>query len=957
MEKSEDINLKEIITKNNYVLAFSIGVILSFLLIILRVASVNLGKITQVTNLFPISISIILLLAFLFAAVSAYYKKYSIMFIPLLIWILVLSVNIRTSNISGLKDVTTGDWTLGPDLDPFLYLRHAYEIEQGKLQDPDLMRVAPLGVKNYALQSLMPWSLILVHKIIQIFGDYSLTYAAIIAPVIFFILSTIGLFLFVRSAFSIKYSKRVAEAIAILASLAYVLSPQLLHRTVAGIPEIESLGMIFFWFTLYFFTLAWINKKQKRYVLFGLLAGLCTGLMSYSWGGYRYLYMVLGLTTFVFFLFEKDRKKNFLIFSSWIIPSLIFEFVRTGNFTAALFRISDTGFAIGVFALMLIDFILSKTKIKHTLSKKINLPDSLISIIVGGIIIILGLLVVSPKFIVGLIPNIIEGLLYPFGRSRIGLTVAENKAPYLTDVLGAFGLLFWLFLLGCFLLFINASKHFKKKERFIFNGLFLLFLAGVTFTRISSTSMLNGENALSKFLYLGSIIVFAIGILYFYIKNKRTNNLEGLEAFKNIDATEVLLLSLAFFTLISIRGAIRLFFIVAPIIAIISSIVPVIILYSLYKKKHKDEISRLFLWIILIVSALVIILTSLNYAQDTYWQTKATVPSTYNQQWQKAMAWVRENTSEDSIFVHWWDYGYWVQTLGERPTVTDGGHQNWWWDHTTARYLLTTPRPETALSLMKTHQVSYLLIDSTDIGKYSAYSSIGSDDDGIDRLSWIQPFIIDQTQVQETRNGTLRVYRGGIPTDEDIIYDSNGTQIFLPYQKAGLGAILFETQENGETTSFKQPQGIYVYNGKQYNLPIRYLEYEGNFRDFQTGINATVKIIPLISSSNGGIQIDPLGTILYLSPKVSSSLFAQLYLMNDPQKQYPTINLAHSEDDPAVAQLKVQGANIKEFIYYQGVRGPIKIWNVNYPENILSREEFLGNNQGYAVLDNLEFTK
>ena len=36
-----------------------------------------------------------------------------------------IGVWIRTLNIDGLKDIATNSWTLGPDLDPFLFLRWA----------------------------------------------------------------------------------------------------------------------------------------------------------------------------------------------------------------------------------------------------------------------------------------------------------------------------------------------------------------------------------------------------------------------------------------------------------------------------------------------------------------------------------------------------------------------------------------------------------------------------------------------------------------------------------------------------------------------------------------------------------------------------------------------------------------------------------------------------------------
>jgi len=67
--------------------------------------------------------------------------------------------------------------------------------------------------------------------------------------------------------------------------------------------------------------------------------------------------------------------------------------------------------------------------------------------------------------------------------------------------------------------------------------------------------------------------------------------------------------------------------------------------------------------------------------------------------WQNAMKWVRENTSKEDIFIHWWDYGYLVQLIGERTSVLDGGNANAYWNHLMGRYVLTTPFPETALDL------------------------------------------------------------------------------------------------------------------------------------------------------------------------------------------------------------------------------------------------------------------
>ncbi len=39
--------------------------------------------------------------------------------------------------------------------------------------------------------------------------------------------------------------------------------------------------------------------------------------------------------------------------------------------------------------------------------------------------------------------------------------------------------------------------------------------------------------------------------------------------------------------------------------------------------------------------------------------------------WLDAMAWLKENTPEDAVVASWWDYGYWITTLGERKSLAD----------------------------------------------------------------------------------------------------------------------------------------------------------------------------------------------------------------------------------------------------------------------------------------------
>ncbi|MBA7704313.1 hypothetical protein ES703_113118 [subsurface metagenome] len=406
--------------------------------------------------------------------------------------------------------------------------------------------------------------------------------------------------------------------------------------------------------------------------------------------------------------------------------------------------------------------------------------------------------------------------------------------------------------------------------------------------------------------------------------------------------------------LIAGRGAIRLFFVITPFVCFAAGFF--IVKTFNYIKKCKEEVIKILLIVILILAIVGAVYSLFGFVNSTSTQAKYTGPSA-NLQWQRAMEWVRNETPINSIFVHWWDYGYWVQYLGERATMVDGGHPYPGRNHLVGRYILTTPRPETALSFMKVENVSYLLIDPTDIGKYPAYSKIGSDETGEDRYSWIPTMLLDERQTQETNNQTIYVYSGGTVLDEDIIYKENEKEIFLPEKKAILAGIILETTKSKNTVSLKQPKGVFFYNEKQTRIPLRYVYYNGEILDFKNGLDVVVYIIPKVDQTSQGIQVNNLGAVIYLSPKVSKSLVAQLYLMNDSFDSYKTIKLVHSEPDPIIESLNSQGLNLNEFIYFNGIKGPIKIWKVDYPSNIIAREEFLNYTGEWAEFDDLEFTR
>jgi hypothetical protein len=432
--------------------------------------------------------------------------------------------------------------------------------------------------------------------------------------------------------------------------------------------------------------------------------------------------------------------------------------------------------------------------------------------------------------------------------------------------------------------------------------------------------MFNGNNFISHLVYSACLLFFAFVLFFVPFKEK----------FK-VDSSIILFLSIIFFTLINGRSATRIFFLIAPFVSF-SAAYSIGRLYD-YARNSKEEISKIIFWCLFVVGVIGVVFSIIGSYASISSQAQYTGPSA-NGQWQGAMEWVRNNTSEKDIFVHWWDYGYWIQSLGKRPTVTDGGHSGGdQADHYIGRYVLTTPNPESAMSYMKTWNVSYLLIDQTDLGKYPAYSLIGGGaEDEDDRYAAIPVMPNDPKQTRETANGTTIVFSGGMYLFEDITWNDGSKNIFFPSGKAAVVGVIM----NIEGDSLRQPEAVYVYNGIQTRIPVRYVYVNGKILDFKSGLNVVIDVIPAFT----GNGINQLGAVIYLSEKVSMGLFARLYLLDDAFGEYEGLELVRSEEDQVVASLRAQGVDIGDFVYYQGFRGPIKIWAVSYSDDVEAIPEF-----------------
>ena len=853
--------------------------------------------------------------------------------------IIFVGLYVRTRNILRLKDVTTNDWTLAPDLDPFLFLRWAKDIvENGSLMAHDIMRYSPLGYNTAGEMKLLSYMIAWFYDIFHFFNnEVSVTYAAIWFPVIMFFFTIIAFFLFARKVFY-REKKETRNIIALIATAFFVLVPSLLPRTIAGVPEKESAAFLFMFLAFYFYLEAFTSEKTKRGLIFGLLAGISTGLMALVWGGFIFVFLAIPVATFFAFILGKIKIRELMIYSSWLFSSLALMMPFSTRYTLDnIIASTSTGSAISVFAIIGMSLIFMRMDKVEEFRKKTPITKELFSAIFSIILLgIIAVIMLGPDFIFGQISEIKNSLISP-QTSRFGLTVAENKQPYFVNdwkfnlgpVFKNIPLFFWLFFAGAVLMFNNLIEKMNKKEKIFLTSSYLIFLVCLIFSKYASGTNLNGTNGLSITIYFFGWLFF-LGTFGYYYYERHKKNEHGI--FKEFNFSYILYFITLTLAIIGARAGIRL-------IMVLGAVSPVAISFLIVKTtqkylNEKEDIARFIFGALAVVILISSMFTLWAYYQSDLATGSSYAPGGYQIQWQNTMSWVRENTDKSAVFAHWWDYGYWIQSIGERATILDGGNAIGYWNHLMGRLVLTgTPTEERQmLEFLFAHNGTHLLIDSTEIGKYTAFSSIGSDVN-YDRISGIPTLLMDNQQTQKTNNETVYVYPAGIGLDEDIVLKEDGKEILLPRKMAAIGAIILKIDKAG----LNQPDVIFIYNNNQYSKKLRYAYFNNQLYDFGSGIDAGIFIFPSVETASGQSSLNNLGAMLYLSPRVVHSNLARIYLFGEESNDF---KLVHTESNLFVNNLKQQGYN-GEFVYFQGFQGPIKIWEIKYPSDIQVNEEYL----------------
>jgi len=135
-------------------------------------------------------------------------------------------------------------------------------------------------------------------------------------------------------------------------------------------------------------------------------------------------------------------------------------------------------------------------------------------------------------------------------------------------------------------------------------------------------------------------------------------------------------------------------------VIILSSIGVSILISKILKEGHKPASAVTKISFLAIIVALLTV--PMVYPEQVNWSNNnvGLPPTILNSgtqfnlstnDWADAMQWLRENTPKDAVIASWWDYGYWISTLGERKTLADNATLIDWQIRKIAAMYMSTP--------------------------------------------------------------------------------------------------------------------------------------------------------------------------------------------------------------------------------------------------------------------------
>lgn len=491
-------------------------------------------------------------------------------------------------------------------------------------------------------------------------GGMSLYDFTIIFPVVFGSMTAIVIFALVRVL--------GGTSAGLFASLFFAISPPIIVRGTIGWFKSEPLGLFYGLLGVYLF-LSGLKSENKKIAISKLVGGgffLAVGFAS--WGGIEFFLLPLGLFFVALPFIRKDHK-----FLLWAVPLFV---AITMVIAGGLFARPGPAFVFGVrglamigpaILLVVIILIQKYSKEQHRIRNSLLVLAALL--VIGGVVLASSSThSVSFRYL---------NAINPFLTSEDPLvdSVAEHATPTLAQNFSYFSILMLFAGLGIWLVFrkrngdANSSRFSIRNEMIVFALIIGIVgaYAGSTFSRLELLTA-------TSVIILSSI---GLAILTADIFKRQNAPVKFVESSKKGSGSKKEVPTKKTSELL---GKI-------PKIAFVVVVVALLLVPALYPANAN--------WISITKSPPTILNGGSNFAIST-------------SDWPDALNWIKTNTPKDSVVASWWDYGYWVQTLGERKTLADNATIDTNVIANIARMLMASP--DEAWKMLNKAGANYVLV-------------------------------------------------------------------------------------------------------------------------------------------------------------------------------------------------------------------------------------------------------
>ncbi len=431
----------------------------------------------------------------------------------------------------------------------------------------------------------------------------------------------------------------------LFSAMLFSISLPILIRGPIGWFKSEPLGLFFSLLTVYLL-LSGINSQNKKIAFAKLLgAGVFTTFAISAWGGNQFFIIPIGLFFLTLPFLRTDHK-----FIIWAIPLYT---ITTIFFSLGFERVSSN-FIFGLGGILLIVstlFLVSCIFIQNKSSKNKTR---------NGLLLLVALLIIAPSIL--LINS--DSQFLPLSSHRY----LNALNPFLTTTDP---------------LVDSVAEHATTTlaASFTFHSILMLF-SGIGIWLIIKNIQNKNSSFIKNDMLVFSLILGLVGV---YV----SSTFVRLEVFASIAVIVLASLGLTALT------------------------------KEFFKNKHesKKPIGKL-IKLPYVVGIIILLMIPMFYpiGADLFTTTK-TPPTILNggsaftvstTDWLDSMEWIKNNTPKDAVVAAWWDYGYWISTMGERATLADNSTVNTKVIQNIAKMLLSNP--DASWQMLQEMQADYVLV-------------------------------------------------------------------------------------------------------------------------------------------------------------------------------------------------------------------------------------------------------